>query len=313
MKSNHGKKCEYSSTLIAIAVAVTASASVLADQSGAYAPGRDLMIPHVSGDMKLTGTYENWKDKEALKASMAAGMPDHLMNYKDIRWLKQDTFNGSLLHEDGEKLFQQKNAQGKSCASCHGEKGKEFKGVAARYPVFDKKKNKVMALTGRINNCSTEYLKKPMPEGTGDNTLLAVLVTSYSHGMPIDLDVTSAGPLKASYEKGKDLFFKRVGHFNFACASCHTGTTVLKQLRGMRPSTPYGDAAQYPIFEFPSHPDQHYVLTMQAQIVACAAAARMKTTVEGSPEYTDMEVFLRSLSNGHPINTLSSYYGESLD
>jgi len=81
----------------------------------------------------------------------------------------------------------------------------------------------------------------------------------------------------------------------------------------MRPSTPYGDAASYPIFEFPDYPERHYLVTLQHQIKACASMARMKTEPEGSEEYTDIEVFLRALSNGHRVNVLSSYYGEALD
>jgi hypothetical protein len=34
------------------------------------------------------------------------------------------------------------------------------------------------------------------------------------------------------------------------CASCHTGTTTSLYIRGQRPSTPFGDAAHYPIWHF---------------------------------------------------------------
>jgi sulfur-oxidizing protein SoxA len=312
-----GKKYGVAPVIFASTVVFVSSFPVMADQamdpSLAYAPGRERVIPHVSGDEKNSNTYENWKTRDAVKSSIARGLSDVKMNYKNIRWLKQDYLNGSILVEEAGKLYGRKNSEGKSCASCHGDSGEKFKGVAARYPIFDNKLKKVMALTSRINNCSTKYLKNPMPEDAVDNNLLAVFVTSFSNGTQIALDVKSEGPLKDSYARGKDLFFKRVGQYNFACASCHTGTSVLKKLRGMHPSTPYGDAAQYPIYEFPNYPDRQNIVTLQHQIEACSAAARMQTAKEGGPEYTDMEVFLRSLSNGYPINVLSSYYGEALD
>lgn len=34
-----------------------------------YWPGRDKVIPHVSGDEQFSGTYKNWKDAAAVKKS----------------------------------------------------------------------------------------------------------------------------------------------------------------------------------------------------------------------------------------------------
>lgn len=289
---------------------------VLADANenvvGKYYPGREKALPGVENDRFMTNTYRNWKSREAIEKSMAAGLPDEQMNYKHIRWLQRDEFNGDLLFEEAKVLYSRPGSKGKSCASCHGENGEKLKGVAAHYPKYDNKLGRMVSLITRVKLCGEKYVGTDLSEDTGDNNLLVAYVTSFSHGTPIQVDVSS-GPGKEAFERGRDFFFKRVGQFHFACASCHTPPSALKKLRGMRPSTPYGDAASYPIFEFPAYPERHYLVTMQHQIKACAAAARMKTQKEGSPEYTDMEVFLRSLANGYEINTLSTYYGESLD
>lgn len=281
------------------------------DQPGQYHPGKEKAISGVEND--ITGTYKNWKDRKAIEKSIANGMESQYINYKDVRWLKRDEFNGELLREEARELYARTGKTGKSCASCHGSNGEELRGVAAKYPTFDKEYDRVIPLTTRIRNCSEKYVGAEMPEDSGDNTLMTWYVTDKSDGVPIDIEVDTPGPVQDAFYRGRDLFFKRVGQFNFACASCHTPPTVLKQLRGMRPSTPYGDAVSYPIWEFPAHPERHYLLTMQLQIKACQAAARMKTSHEGSLEYTDMEVFIKSLSNGYEINSLSSYYGETLD
>lgn len=277
-----------------------------------YWPGRELVTPHVSGDRAFTNTYDNWKDRDALMAAIRRALPDQEMNYKNVRWLKQDKFNGSLLMEDAFALYRKPNAAGRSCSSCHGADGSRFRGVAARYPVYDKERRQVTALIGRINDCASRHLGQPMPEDGGDNNLLAAFVTSFSHGMPIQVDVSTPGPLKDAFERGRNAFFKRTGQLGFACASCHTPPSVLKQLRGMRPSGPFGDAASYPIYEFPDYPERHYIVTLQHQIKACAMLSRTHTSAEGGPEYTDLELFLTGISNGHPINFMSSYYGETL-
>lgn len=277
-----------------------------------YHPGREKALPGVESDHNFSNTYSHWKDREAIEQSIADGLSDEVMNYKNIRWLKRDDFNGDLLFEEAKVLFAKAGPKGKSCASCHGDQGKKLEGVAAQYPKFDNKLGRMVSLTTRIKICGTEHVGVDLPVTSGDNNLLEAYITSLSHGLPVQVDVSS-GPQKESFERGRNSFFKRTGQFNFACASCHTPPTVLKKLRGMRPSTPYGDAASYPIFEFPDFPERHYLVTLQHQIQACAFLARMKTEEEGSPEYTDIEVFLRALANGYEVNALSSYYGEALD
>src|SRR5215813_10299257 len=51
-----------------------------------------------------------------------------------------DTSNpGMLFALDGEKLWSKKiGSADKACADCHGDAAETMKGVAARYPAFDK-------------------------------------------------------------------------------------------------------------------------------------------------------------------------------
>lgn len=279
---------------------------------GKFYPGREKALPGVESDRNLTNTYMHWKDEESISQAIANELGDELINYKHIRWLKRDEFNGDILNEEAKVIYAKPGDKGKSCASCHGDEAERLVGVAAQYPKYDEDLQRMVSLTTRIKTCGEKYVGLDLPVTSGDNNLLAAYVTSKSYGVPVQVDV-SEGPQKEAFERGRDLFFKRVGQFSFACASCHTPPSALKRLRGMRPSTPYGDAASYPIFEFPAFPERHYLVTLQHQVKACATAARMKTEDEGSPEYTDLEVFLRALSNGYEVNVLSSYYGEALD
>ena len=65
---------------------------------------------------------------------------------------------------DGEALWQRKDGSaGKSCADCHGAVARSMKGVAARYPAFDRKLGRPIDLEGRINACRTSHQRVERP------------------------------------------------------------------------------------------------------------------------------------------------------
>lgn len=307
------KKMRY--LLILASMQVASTSALAASDPGkelpsTYHPGRELSLPGVEND--VTDTFVHWKDEKAVEESMVNGVQDQYLNYKNIRWVQQDGFNGDMVLEQATELFNKNGPNGKSCASCHTDGDTKLDGVAATYPKFNKSLNRTVGLTTQVEMCGKNATQTDIPVDSKENTLLVTYINNLSHDMPINVDVTSKEG-KASFERGRDLFYKRNGQFHFACASCHTPPTVLKQLRGMRPSTVYGDAASYPIWEFPNSPDRGFMYTVQHQIMSCSKNARMKLEPEGSPEYTDMEVYLRAISNGYKIKSVSSYFGESID
>ncbi len=269
-----------------------------------YMPGKELAIPHVSGDEKFSNTYQYWKDLNALEAAKKAGKTSAEMNYKDFRWAIK-SFDGEATIDTGKGFYAEKNAKGKSCASCHGDEGKKLKGIYANYPAYNKRLKRVVAVPTQIKVCATERLGLDWKEDTRQNSTIAIFLASLSDGKVINIDATSKGPIKASYERGRDMFFKRAGHFNFACASCHTPPTTGKRLRGQRPTTFFGDAAQYPIYHFPyalPGDDTDFVFTLQHQIKSCHILSRIYPGEEGSPAMTDIEVFLKASANGYPMS-----------
>src|ERR1700722_16635465 len=70
-----------------------------------------------------------------------------------------DTANpGMLWVLDGEQLWKTMNgATGKACADCHGDARESMKGVAARYPAFDKTLGRPVNLEQRINMCRATH------------------------------------------------------------------------------------------------------------------------------------------------------------
>lgn len=308
------KKLKLKQPLIGLAlsgvfIAASGTAGAMEIKPNAYYPGKEAFVPGVKNDP--LDTYRYWKDRDTIRKAIADGIPDEKMNYKNIRWLESDDFNGEVVLEEARQVFNRVGPKGESCASCHGDNAEKLSGVATVYPKYDEDAGRMVSLVTRVEMCAEKNTGDSIPVDSGENTLLVNLINNKSNGQKIQVDVESKHG-KEAFERGRDLFFKRVGHFDFACASCHSAPSALKQLRGMRPSTIYGDAASYPIWEYPASPDRHYLYTVQHQISSCSFNARMELEDEGGPEYTDMEVFIRALSNGHEINSQSTYYGESL-
>src|SRR5262249_42708743 len=101
-----------------------------------------------------------------------------------------DTANpGMLWVLDGETLWNRKaGAADKSCADCHGDAAKSMKGVAARYPVFDGKRNRLVDMEARINLCRREHQQAPELKFESKELLsLTAYVGKQSRGLPIDI------------------------------------------------------------------------------------------------------------------------------
>jgi len=308
--------------LCAAAAALSSAGGFLATQQAVaqqkihreYVPGREKVVPHFTGDKAFMNHVERWKDENAIRQSMAKGLLSHEINFKDFRWLEK-SFDGLVVMDEGKDLFHAKDAQGRSCAGCHGNEGEKLKGVHAKFPKYHADMQRVVTVPTQIRHCAEKRLsRQDLHEETRANTMLAFYVGYLSDGETINIDVTTPGPLKDSYERGKDLFFLRTGNFHFACAHCHTPPTAGSYLRGQRPTGFFGDAASYPIYHYPFDipgSDRGFVFTLQHQIKSCQTLSRMKQGREGSKSMTDIEVFLTGVSNGYKVSIPTAQYNMS--
>lgn len=294
--------------LVLSAVACLALQAVAAEQKTKhdYWPGMEKAIPHVSGDRQLTNTYDDWKDPDAIRRAKAAGKQSRDVNFKDFRWLEK-SLDAELVAEEGRDFYHKPNDQGQSCASCHGENGAKLKGALASFPKYNKDAKRVIVFETQIAQCAEKRLKRTdWHEDTRANNMISMWLSTLSDGHTINVNMKDQR-IKAAYERGKELFFRRAGHFHFACASCHTPPSTERYLRGQRTSGFYGDAAEYPIYHFPNdtmNEDRGFIFTLQHQIRSCQKLSRMYYGArEGSPSLTDIEVFLRASSNGYKISS----------
>src|SRR5450755_1418444 len=118
-----------------------------------------------------------------------------------------DTANpGMLWVLDGEALWKRKaGAADKACADCHDDARATMKGVAARYPAFDKTQGRPVDLEQRINLCrATHQQATPLPYESRDLLALTAFVAEFSRGIAVE---TGADPqLEPFIAKGRQLF-----------------------------------------------------------------------------------------------------------
>ncbi len=208
-----------------------------------------------------------------------------------------DTVNPGMLGVlDGEALWNRKvGAAGKSCADCHNDAKSSMKGVAARYPAYDKALGRPVNLEQRINLCRARHQEAdPLPYEKRDLLALTAFVAEQSRGMPIAPDTTAE--LQPFVAKGRDLFMQRQGQLNLACTNCHDDNWD-KHLAGsaVTQAMPNG----YPIYRL----EWQSLGSLQRRLRNCITGQRAQNYDFGAPELVELELYLMSRARGMPVET----------
>jgi L-cysteine S-thiosulfotransferase len=206
-----------------------------------------------------------------------------------------DTANpGMLWVLDGEKLWNSKTGTAaKACADCHGEASASMKGVAARYPAFDKTLGRPVNLEQRINLCRAQNQQAtPLSYESRELLALTAFIARQSRGLPIE---TGSDPrLDPFIAKGRELFMQRQGQLNLGCANCHDDNWD-KRLAGsaITQAHPTG----YPIYRL----EWQSLGSLQRRLRSCITGIRAETYDYGAPELVELELYLKSRARGMPV------------
>lgn len=142
---------------------------------------------------------------------------------RETQMLQDDDFdNPAFIWVDaGEELWSTADgAAGKSCADCHGDASESMKGVKATYPKWNAAKGKPVALQHQVNDCRTTRMQADEWGWESDEMLgMTAYVASQSRGIPVN--VQTDGPMTPWFEKGKEIYYTRVGQLDMSCANCH--------------------------------------------------------------------------------------------
>jgi sulfur-oxidizing protein SoxA len=197
---------------------------------------------------------------------------------------------------DGEILWKRKiGTAGKACADCHNDARVSMKGVAARYPAFDKAVGRPVNLEQRINLCRARHQDaSPLAYESRDLLALTAFVAEQSRGMAIAPD--TAPELEPFVAKGRDFFMHRQGQLNLGCTNCHDDNWD-KHLAGsaVTQAIPNG----YPIYRL----EWQSLGSLQRRLRNCITGMRAENFSYGAPELVELELYLMARARGMPIET----------
>ena len=168
-----------------------------------------------------------------------------------------------------------------------------MRGVATRYPAFDRDSGAIIDLEARINACRVRHQgAKPFERESDELLALTAYVATQSRGMPLAVSID--GPARASFERGRALYTSRHGQMNLSCGQCHEQSWG-KRLYAETLSQGHGNA-------FPAYRLEWQALgSLQRRIRACFFGIRAEMPRPGAPELTDLELYLAWRAQGLPL------------
>jgi sulfur-oxidizing protein SoxA len=170
-----------------------------------------------------------------------------------------------------------------------------MRGVAARYPVFDKHLGRPITLEQRIQQCRVERQGVAAWPAESDALLgLTAYLGLQSRGMPVEVVID--GPARSFFEAGKTQFSTRQGQLNLSCSQCHDG------LAGQRLGgsvIPQAHPNGYPEYRL----EWQSMGSLERRIRNCLVGVRAEPLAPNAPEMVNLELYLGGRANGLPVET----------
>lgn len=187
------------------------------------------------------------------------------------------------------------------------------KGAYAQLPRFFADANQVMDFEARLVHCMVtqqgfdraEVVKNPF-SGAGQRQTDIEAITAYvveeSRGMVISVSQKHAQE-KASFDRGKRLFYMRAGPYDFACSTCHGVDSQRIRLQDL-PNFEKAPPAQRAFSTWPAYRvSQGALRTMQWRIWDCFRQQRWPEPVFVSQGTIDLITFLGVKANGGKMDS----------
>jgi len=215
----------------------------------------------------------------------------------EVRAEQADDFANpmSLWISRGENLWREpRGPHQKSCASCHGDAAQSMKGVAARYPRYDSALKRVLNIEERIQACSAGAQGAGRFGDQSDELIgLSAYIALQSRGMPMAVTI-DGGPAREAWERGRNLYFTRIGQMNMACTSCHDANWGR---RLYAETVSQGHPTGWPAYRNEwQHPG-----TLERRLRACFYGVRAELPSYGDADMIALELYLAWRAQGLPM------------
>ncbi len=183
---------------------------------------------------------------------------------------------------------------GKSCKDCHGDVD-IMKGLRANMPRWNADKGKPESLEHIVNASITAHQgAEPWKWESPEMLAMTAYIGMQSRGMP--MTVKTDGPMAEWIEKGKALYYTRVGQLDMACSHCHEDNYGL-MIRA-------DHLSQGMINGFPTYRFKWQGLgSLHRRFSGCMKNIRATPYKRGSDEFVALEAYLAWRGGGLDIET----------
>ena len=267
--------------------AVTAIAAALIATSAFADEDAELVI---NGEIEIV-------TKTAAPAHLSDAMDEILSGWRfrseGTQAMQMDDFDNpgmSAVDAAAEAWDTVEGSEGKSCASCHGAAEDSMAGVRAVYPKWNDAAEEVRTLAMQINDCRENKMgAEKYGYTSGNMAAMEALITLQSRGMPVNVAID--GPVQATWEAGKELYYTRTGQLDLSCANCHEDNYG-NMIRADHLSQ--GQINGFPVYRLKNTK----LNTVHARFKGCVRDTRAETFNPGSDEFIALELYVASRGNG---------------
>ena len=183
-------------------------------------------------------------------------------------------------------------SEGKACSSCH-EDVADFAGLKATLPRVED--GELVTLTNLVNECRTERMGAEAWKYSGAQmSAMTALIAHQSRGMLMNVAID--GEAAPFWEKGKELYYTRVGQLDMACANCHEDNYG-NMIRADHLSQ--GQTNGFPLYRLKNAK----INTTHGRFKGCMSNIRATPYKEGSDEFKALELYLASRGQGLSVET----------
>jgi len=195
--------------------------------------------------------------------------------------------------EEGEELFNEAFANGKSYADCFANGGI---GIRQNFPRWDEAQGQVVTLELAINQCREANNEKALGWKKGKIAKISAYMAFTSRDNVFDVQIPN-DDAKAAYLDGKQSFYTRRGQLNMSCANCHVaGANIL--IRADLPGPTLGQVTHFPVFRS----KWGELGTLQRRYGGCQKNVRGEPQKTQGDKFRNLEFFQTYMSNGLVVN-----------
>ena len=252
------------------------------------------------------------EDLAALKAYFAERWPNvkdrdmgngaySLSEDKRINWESMRDFPPYEDHlEIGEEIWNTPFKNGNTWALCFGDDPSKIRN---RFPHWNARDKKVETLEGNIIQCQKANGEKPFKAKKGKIAYFSAWLASQANGQTINVVVPRDDPdAVAAYEAGRQFFYAKRGQLNLSCADCHVYQAGL-YARGNLLSPVRGHTTHFPVWRGKwARSGGDGFGTLHRRYGGCNEQVRARSFKAHGKEYSNLEYFHASMSNGMTIN-----------